>query len=155
MIRRPPRSTLSSSSAASDVYKRQVNTLDAMVGHRSARYHRFGWAAARLDDLANLAPARLTALLTVAVGPLTEADAGGAWRVWRRDGGRHPSPNGGQCEAAFAGALGLRLGGRNSYAGRVEDHPVLGTGRPAAPGDITRVARLAGAVSDAAVSYTH
>ena len=129
---------------------RTVNTLDAMVGHRSARYHRFGWAAARLDDLANLAPARLTALLTVAVAPLTGADAGGAWRAWRRDGGRHPSPNGGQCEAAFAGALGLRLGGRNSYAGRVEDHPVLGTGRPAAPGDITRAARLAGAVSAAA-----
>ena len=129
---------------------RTVNTLDAMVGHRSARYHRFGWAAARLDDLANLAPARLTALLTVAVAPLTGADAGGAWRVWRRDGGRHPSPNGGQCEAAFAGALGLRLGGRNSYAGRVEDHPVLGTGCPVAPGDITRAARLAGAVSAAA-----
>lgn len=126
---------------------RAVNTLDAMVGHRSVRYRRFGWAAARLDDLANVVPARLTAGLTVAVAPLVGADAGGAWRTWRRDGRRHPSPNGGQCEAAFAGALGLRLGGRNVYAGRVEDRPSLGDGRPPAPADVARAARLAAVVA--------
>jgi adenosylcobinamide-phosphate synthase len=130
---------------------RVVNTLDAMVGHRSARYARFGWAAARLDDVVNLVPARLTAVLTVAVAPLVGADAAGAWRTWRRDGRRHPSPNGGQCEAAFAGALGLRLGGRNVYAGRVEDRPTLGAGRAPLPADVARAARLAAAVALAAV----
>jgi adenosylcobinamide-phosphate synthase len=130
---------------------RAANTLDAMVGYRSPRYARFGWAAARLDDAANLAPSRLTALLTAACAPLVGGSAGGAYRTWRRDGGAHPSPNAGQCEAAFAGALGVRLGGRTVYAGRVEDRPVLGTG-PAAPtpGDIRRAARLSGAVGLAA-----
>ncbi|WP_345388662.1 cobalamin biosynthesis protein [Nonomuraea salmonea] len=81
---------------------RAINTLDAMIGHRSPRYERFGWAAAKLDDLANYVPARLTGVLTV----LTAPDAGGARAVLRRDGHRHPSPNAGRCEAAFAGGLG-------------------------------------------------
>jgi adenosylcobinamide-phosphate synthase len=130
---------------------RVVNTLDAMVGHRSDRYRRFGWAAARLDDLANLVPARVTALLAVAVAPLAGGSASGAWRVWRRDGRSHPSPNSGHCEAAFAGALGVRLGGRNVYQGRVEDRPVLGDGPPPAVADIRRATRLSGAVDLAAV----
>src|SRR5947207_12682036 len=115
---------------------RAVNTLDAMVGHRSDRYRRFGTAAARLDDLANLAPARLTAALTV----LAARPLGGSWRgalrTWLRDGGRHPSPNAGRCEAAMAGALGVRLGGRNLYGTRVEVRPTLGDGRRAKPDDI-------------------
>ncbi len=118
---------------------RAVNTLDAMVGHRSERYRAFGWAAARLDDVANLVPARLTALLSVlaAKRPRTAAAA------WWRDGHRHPSPNAGQCEAAFAGALGVRLGGRNTYAGRVEHRPHLNeAGRPPEPPDIRRATRL-------------
>jgi adenosylcobinamide-phosphate synthase len=125
---------------------RAVNTLDAMVGHRSARYERFGWAAARLDDAANWVPARVTAALTVACAPLAGGSAAGALRIWRRDGAAHPSPNSGRCEAALAGALHLRLGGRNVYGSRVEDRPTLGDGRPPAADDIRRAVRLSRAV---------
>jgi adenosylcobinamide-phosphate synthase len=121
---------------------RAVNTLDAMVGHRSPRYERFGWAAARLDDAANWLPARLTAALTVVSAPLGRGSAAGALRAWRRDGAAHPSPNAGRCEASMAGALGIRLGGRNVYGGRVEDRPTLGNGRPAETADIPRAVRL-------------
>ncbi|MFN8077842.1 MAG: cobalamin biosynthesis protein [Kineosporiaceae bacterium] len=109
---------------------RAVNTLDAMVGYHSPRYERFGWAAARLDDVVNLAPARLTALLTVAAARSVGGSASRAWRVWRRDGHRHPSPNAGHPEAAAAGALGVRLGGRNVYDGYTEDRAALGEGPP-------------------------
>jgi len=125
---------------------RAVNTLDAMVGYRSPRYRNFGWAAARLDDAANWVPARVTGLVTVAIGP----DRAGAWRALRRDGGRHPSPNAGRCEAAFAGALGLTLGGTNTYGGRTESRPALGDGRPPGVADIGRAARLSTAVTVAA-----
>ncbi|GAA4706672.1 cobalamin biosynthesis protein [Phytohabitans rumicis] len=131
---------------------RAANTLDAMVGHRSARYARFGTAAARLDDGLNLVPSRLTAALTVAAAPLVAGDPANAWRIWRRDGADHPSPNAGQCESAMAGALGVRLGGRNVYFGRSETRPFLGDGpRPVAL-DIRRAARLSGAVGLAAVA---
>jgi adenosylcobinamide-phosphate synthase len=125
---------------------RAVNTLDAMVGHRSPRHARFGWAAARLDDVANWLPARLTAALTVACAPAVGGSATGAWRAWQRDGAAHPSPNAGRCEAALAGALGLRLGGRNVYGSRVEDRPALGDGDRPVPGDIRRAVRLSRAV---------
>jgi adenosylcobinamide-phosphate synthase len=125
---------------------RAVNTLDAMVGYRSPRYARFGWAAARADDVANWLPARLTAALTVAVAPLAGGSPRGALRVWWRDGAAHPSPNAGRCEAAAAGALGLRLGGRNVYGSRVEDRPVLGDGRAPASRDVARAVRLSRAV---------
>ncbi|SFO12277.1 adenosylcobinamide-phosphate synthase [Geodermatophilus obscurus] len=125
---------------------RAVNTLDAMVGHRSPRYARFGWAAARTDDVANWLPARLTAALTVAVAPVAGGSPRDALRVWRRDGAAHPSPNAGRCEAAAAGALGLRLGGRNVYGSRVEDRPVLGDGRAPASSDVVRSVRLSRAV---------
>src|ERR671932_769660 len=125
---------------------RAVNTLDAMVGHRSPRYARFGWAAARADDVANWLPARLTAALTVACAPLAGGSPAGALRAWRRDGAAHPSPNAGRCEASLAGALGLRLGGRNVYGGRVEARPPLGDGRPPEAGDIGRAVRLSRAV---------
>ncbi|AEW93411.1 MULTISPECIES: cobalamin biosynthesis protein [Streptomycetaceae] len=118
---------------------RAVNTLDAMVGHRSPRYRRFGWAAARLDDVLGWPGARLTALLATVAGP----DPRGAWRVWRDDGRRHPSPNAGPVEASFAGALGVRLGGTLSYGGRVEHRPVLGAaGRPVEVADVERAVRL-------------
>ncbi|MFD8077054.1 cobalamin biosynthesis protein [Streptomyces sp. NPDC059718] len=118
---------------------RAVNTLDAMVGHKSPRHRRFGWAAARLDDVAGYPGARLTAALAVLAGP----DPRGAWRAWRRDGSRHPSPNAGPVEASFAGALGVRLGGTLAYGGRVEHRPVLGAGnRPVEVRDIERAARL-------------
>lgn len=120
---------------------RAVNTLDAMVGHRNARYERYGWASARLDDLLNLPGARLAGLLTLAASP---ARAAAAWRVWRRDAAAHPSPNAGVIEAAFAGALGVRLGGTNVYYGnRVEHRAVMDGGRPAEPGDIPRAVALA------------
>lgn len=125
---------------------RAVNTLDAMVGHRSPRYERFGWAAARLDDVANWVPARLTAALTVACARACGGSAGGALRTWLRDGASHPSPNSGRCEAAAAGALGVRLGGRNVYGSRVEVRPALGSGRPPAPADIGPALRLLRAV---------
>ena len=131
---------------------RAVNTLDAMVGHRSPRYERFGWAAARLDDVANWLPARLTAALTVACAPTVGGSASGAWRAWQRDGAAHPSPNAGRCEAALAGALGLRLGGRNVYGSRVEDRPKLGDGRTPAAADIGRAVRLSRAVWCAAAA---
>lgn len=118
---------------------RAVNTLDAMVGHKSARYRRFGWASARLDDLAGWPGARLTAVLATVAG----GDRRGAVRAWREDAAKHPSPNAGPVEASFAGALGVRLGGTLSYAGRVEHRPVLnGTGRDVAVADIERAVRL-------------
>jgi len=131
---------------------RAINTLDAMVGHRSPRYARFGWAAARLDDAANLLPARLTALLTVLAAPVAGGSARRALAVLRRDGHRHPSPNAGRCEAAFAGALGVRLGGTNAYGGRVEHRPHLGDGARPRVSDIARSVRLARVVGLAATA---
>jgi adenosylcobinamide-phosphate synthase len=122
---------------------RAVNTLDAMVGHRSARYQHFGTASARLDDAANLVPARLTAALTVLFAPVAGGKSGRAFDAWRRDGRRHPSPNSGQCEAAAAGALEVRLGGRNVYGHRIEHRPYLNErGRVPEVADIRRAATL-------------
>ena len=130
---------------------RAVNTLDAMVGHHSPRYENFGWASARADDVANYLPARLAALLTAAVAPAACGSGRAALAVARADGRRHPSPNAGVAEAAFAGALGLRLGGRNDYGSHVEDRPVLGRdGRAPRTEDIARAARLSRAVTAAA-----
>ena len=100
-----------------------INTLDSMIGHADERYFYFGKAAARLDDLANYLPSRLTALLiTIAAG----RDARSAWHTWRRDGRKHKSPNAGQPESAMAGALQVRLGGANTYAGERVETPLLG-----------------------------
>jgi adenosylcobinamide-phosphate synthase len=129
---------------------RAVNTLDAMVGHRSARYAQFGWAAARLDDAANLVPARLTALLAAALAPAVGGSPLRAAAVLRRDGAAHPSPNAGRCEAAFAGALGVRLGGTNLYHGRPERRGTLGEGPAPAPADIARAVALSRLVTLAA-----
>ncbi|MDU0291282.1 cobalamin biosynthesis protein [Saccharothrix longispora] len=133
---------------------RAVNTLDAMVGHRDERYRRFGWAAARLDDVANLLPSRLAALLTAAGAPVVGGSAGEAWRTWRRDASAHPSPNAGQVEAAFAGALEIRLGGRTVYAHGAEDRPVLGHGRSPDAGHVTRAVELSRVVGAAAAGVT-
>jgi adenosylcobinamide-phosphate synthase len=129
---------------------RAVNTLDAMVGYRSPRYERFGWASARLDDVANWAPARLTAGLAAVCAPLVGGSPRAALRATLRDGGRHPSPNAGRPEAAFAGALGVRLGGISAYGGVAEHRPELGNGRPPEPRDIRRAERLSRAVTIAA-----
>ena len=130
---------------------RAINTLDAMVGHLSPRYRDFGTPSARLDDAANIVPSRMTALLTAAVAPVAGGDGVAALATWWRDGDRHPSPNSGQCEAAMAGALGVRLGGRNVYHGRVEDRPALGFGPPPRADDVRRSARISGAVGIAAL----
>ena len=126
---------------------RAANTLDAMVGHRSERYLWFGWAAARLDDLLNLAPARVGGLLAALAAPLVGGSPRAALAVVRRDAGRHPSPNAGVVEAAFAGALGVRLGGVNVYGGEVEDRGTLGDGRPVEVGDVQRSVVLSRATS--------
>lgn len=125
---------------------RAANTLDAMVGHRNERFEEFGWASARLDDALNFPGARLTSLLVAALGP----DPRGAIQAWRRDAAGHPSPNAGPVEAAFAGALGLRLGGSNTYGDRVEHRQVLGSGRSPTPYDVDRALLLARRVDTAA-----
>ncbi|MFM9634623.1 MULTISPECIES: cobalamin biosynthesis protein [Streptomyces] len=130
---------------------RAVNTLDAMVGHRSPRYRRYGWASARLDDLAGWPGARLTAVLAALAGP----DPRGAVRAWRADAAKHPSPNAGPVEASFAGALGVRLGGTLSYGGRVEQRPALNTeGRDVTTRDVERAVRLSRRVSWLALGVT-
>jgi adenosylcobinamide-phosphate synthase len=128
---------------------RAANTLDAMVGHRTERFERFGWAAARLDDALNWPAARATAAATAALAPLAGGSPGTSWRTVRRDGAAHPSPNAGRAEAAFAGALGVRLGGRNVYGARVEERPALGDGAPPGPADVERAVRLSLAVGAA------
>ena len=120
------------------VAHRAANTLDAMVGYRNARYRQFGWASARLDDVAGFFPARLTAVATVVAGP----DRRQALVAWRRDAGNHPSPNAGVVEASAAGALGLQLGGATVYPSGVEMRPVLGSGRRPAVADVRRAAGL-------------
>jgi adenosylcobinamide-phosphate synthase len=125
---------------------RGANTLDAMIGHRSPRYARFGWAAARFDDVLNYVPARATGLLVAACAPLTGGSPRQALTAWRRDAARHPSPNAGVAEAAFAGALGIRLGGPTQYAHRLEIRPTLGDGRLPEPVDLRASVRLSRAV---------
>jgi adenosylcobinamide-phosphate synthase len=115
-----------------------VNTLDSMVGYRQPPYEDLGWASARLDDLANLAPSRLTMLSTAAISgrPLRTL------LTALRYGPLTASPNAGMAEAAFAGALGVRLGGANTYGGVLREGPILGDGRLPAPDDIGRAVRL-------------
>ena len=120
-----------------------INTLDSMVGHPHSPYENLGWASARLDDLANFVPARLTTLLAAAVSGF----AGGSGvattlAVASRYGPLTKSPNAGWAEATFAGALNLRLGGANSYGGVLQKGPVLGIGRAPEAADIRRAVRL-------------
>lgn len=129
---------------------RGANTLDAMIGNRSPRYARFGWAAARLDDVLNFAAARVTGALTVVCAPVVGGSPAGAVRAWRRDAARHPSPNAGVVEAAFAGALRVQLGGPTQYAHELEIRPTLGDGRPPDVSDLSRAVRLSRAVQAAA-----
>lgn len=119
---------------------RAINTMDAMVGHRTPRHRRFGWASARLDDMANWVPARLTAAAVVLAAP---SRARTILRIVRRDARRHPSPNGGVVEAAFAAALDVRLGGTNRYGDIVENRGALGDGPAPTVDDIERAVVLA------------
>lgn len=128
---------------------RAVNTMDAMVGYRSTRYLRYGWASARFDDALNWVPARLTAGLVALVRPRA---ARAIQRALATQAPAHPSPNAGVAEAAFAVALGLRLGGTNRYGEELEVRPQLGVGRVASPSDIKRAVRLSLDVSTALAS---
>lgn len=130
---------------------RGINTLDAMIGNRSARYAQFGWAAARSDDMANYLPARLTGVLTVLCAPLVGGSPVRAARAWRRDASHHPSPNAGVPEAAFAGALGVRLGGPTQYRYQLEIRPSLGDGPGPTVEDLRRAVRLSRLVQGAAL----
>ncbi|UJW85213.1 adenosylcobinamide-phosphate synthase CbiB [Devosia sp. SL43] len=112
------------------VLYKAINTADSMIGHLNERYRDYGWAAAKLDDIVNWLPARLTAVLITAACFVTDhASPGKAWATAQRDARKHASPNSGWPEAAFAGALGFRLGGPRSYAGEVVDLPSFGDGK--------------------------
>jgi adenosylcobinamide-phosphate synthase len=125
-----------------------INTLDSMIGHPEPPYRYFGRVAARLDDAANFIPARLTALAIVCAAGLRGLSAGRASRIWLRDGSKHASPNAGQSEAAIAGALGVRLGGENSYGGERHAAPLLNPeGRPATVRDAKAAIALTAMVS--------
>jgi adenosylcobinamide-phosphate synthase len=130
---------------------RGANTLDAMIGNRSPRYLRFGWAAARFDDAANFVAARVTGVLVAVCAPLVGGSPAVAVRAWRRDAARHPSPNAGVVEAAFAGALGVRLGGPTQYAHELEIRPTLGDGQAPEVADLARAVRLSRIVQAAVV----
>ncbi len=105
-----------------------VNTLDSMVGYRDERYADFGLVAARLDDVANYLPARITAIIMVIVSFVLRYDFRSAMATIIRDGRKHPSPNAGIVEAAVAGALNIRFGGPASYKGVIKEKPYIGTG---------------------------
>ncbi|MBU4262124.1 MAG: adenosylcobinamide-phosphate synthase CbiB [Proteobacteria bacterium] len=113
--------------AAAMLYK-AINTADSMFGYKNDRYREFGWAAARLDDLANFIPARLTGLLVPLAALLLGFDAKSSWHIFWRDRKNHSSPNSGHGESAVAGALGIRLGGSSTYFGRVVVKPTIGDG---------------------------
>ncbi|OAB48334.1 adenosylcobinamide-phosphate synthase CbiB [Paenibacillus antarcticus] len=122
---------------------RAVNTLDSMVGYKNDKYINLGWASARLDDIANYIPARITALLLVASSWIMRLDYKKSYRTIRHDARLHPSPNSGFPESAVAGALGIRLGGENVYHGVVSFRAYMGElSRPMTKGDIQSTVRL-------------
>lgn len=105
---------------------RAINTCDSMVGYKNERFKQFGWASARMDDLANWIPSRLTGFVMLLVNPPRKMAAIQAWRILFRDAKKHPSPNSGWCEAAAAALLGVQLGGRNTYKGMVSNRALMG-----------------------------
>jgi adenosylcobinamide-phosphate synthase len=121
-----------------------INTADSMIGHRSERYASFGWAAARLDDLVNLIPARLSALLLASAAPIAGGTISTSLSVVKRDATKHRSPNAGWPESAMAGALGVALAGPRRYATHMVDDPFLNTEatRQLVPDDIGRALDL-------------
>ena len=133
-----------------------INTADSMIGHHNERYESFGWAAARLDDLVNWVPARLSALLLAVAAPIAGGSIKTALNVVKRDAATHRSPNAGWPESAMAGALGLTLAGPRGYPGYVVDDPFLNAEarKDAAPGDIGRALDLmAAACAAEAAAY--
>ncbi len=129
--------------APAAVLYKAVNTMDSMVGYKNERYRYFGTAAAKLDDLLNWVPARLTGVLMCVAAGLVGLNARGAWRIFLRDRRKHPSPNSAHPEAACAGALGVQLAGPTSYFGVMHDKPTIGDAtRAIEPEDIVRACRL-------------
>jgi adenosylcobinamide-phosphate synthase len=121
-----------------------VSTLDSTFGYKNEQYREFGWASARLDDVAAFLPSRITAAMVPVAALLCGERARGALRVFFRDRNRHPSPNAGQTEAAVAGALGVQLGGVSYYGGKRSEKPTLGDPvSPLEPDHIRRANRLA------------
>lgn len=120
-----------------------INTMDSMVGYKNQRYRYFGTAAARLDDIVNWIPARLSAVLILIIAPLAGMEGAEPWWIWKRDRRKHASPNSAQTEAAMAGVLGVQLAGDASYFGEIHHKPTLGDDlRPIEPIDILRANRL-------------
>ncbi|MBW1792541.1 MAG: cobalamin biosynthesis protein CobD, partial [Deltaproteobacteria bacterium] len=103
-----------------------INTADSIFGYKNERYREFGWAGARLDDLANLIPARMTAFMIPVAAFLLGLNARNSLRILLRDRKNHSSPNSGHAEAAVAGALGVQLGGSNIYFGKIVEKPTIG-----------------------------
>ncbi len=129
--------------AAGGFFYKSVNTMDSMLGYKNEKYLYFGRAAAKTDDAANFIPARLSALLMIAVCPLCRLDAKNAWKIFRRDRMKHASPNSAQTESACAGALRVRLAGDAVYGGVLRKKEFIGDPiRPIEPADIRRANRL-------------
>lgn len=124
-------------------FYKSVNTMDSMIGYKNEKYADIGWFAAKLDDVLNFIPSRLTALLMAAAAPVLGLDGRGALRIWRRDRRKHASPNSAQTESACAGALHVRLAGDAWYFGKLHKKPYIGDNdRPIGSGDIRRANRL-------------
>ena len=127
------------------IFYKAVNTMDSMVGYQNDRYCYFGRCAAKLDDLLNLIPARISGVMLCLAAPLRKLSAREAWRIFRRDRKNHKSPNSAHTEAAAAGALGVQLAGPSYYFGKLVEKPTIGDNtRPIEPEDIRRVNALVG-----------
>ena len=117
--------------------------MDSMIGYRNIKYEKLGKAAARLDDILNYLPSRLTALVMIAAAFILGLDGKNAFRIWRRDRRKHASPNSAQTESVCAGALGVRLAGDAWYFGELHRKPYIGDDtRPIENEDIRRANRL-------------
>ena len=129
--------------APAAAFYKAVNTMDSMIGYKNERYENLGWAAAKLDDVVNLVPARVSGALMCAAAQITGLDARGAWHVFKRDRLNHSSPNSAHTEAACAGALGVQLGGGNWYFGKYIEKPTIGDDkRPIQTDDIRKANNL-------------
>ncbi len=129
--------------AVGGFFYKAINTMDSMIGYKNERYLYFGRAAAKLDDVVNYIPARLSALAMIAVCPLLKLDGKNAFRIWRRDRRKHASPNSAQTESVAAGALHVELAGPASYFGKRVEKPTIGDpDRPIERADVKRTAKL-------------
>lgn len=134
--------------AVGGFFYKAANTMDSMLGYKNEKYLHFGRFAAKLDDVLNYVPSRLSALTMIVAAHLIGMDGGNAWKIWRRDRRSHASPNSAQTEAAAAGALNIRLAGDAWYFGELHRKPAIGDClRPVEPNDIRRVNRLMYATS--------